>query len=121
MAFSSLVSGSSEPAALLAAVTWFQAVLLGAPATAIAIVAVAALGIAIMAGRIDLRRGATTTIGCFILFGAPAIAAGIMESLSAETVAIPVAQTKSVTLPSSPYVSNNPAFDPYAGAAMPTF
>ncbi len=62
---------------ILTAVTWLQGTLLGNVATALAVIAVGATGLMMLTGRIDWRRGATVIIGCFIVFGAAAIVAGI--------------------------------------------
>jgi type IV secretion system protein VirB2 len=73
-------STSLDPAGsnvILTAVTWLQGTLLGNVATAVAVIAVGATGLMMLTGRIDWRRGATVIVGCFILFGAAAIVAGI--------------------------------------------
>ena len=62
---------------ILSAVTWLQGTLLGNVATALAVIAVGATGLLMLTGRIDWRRGATVILGCFIVFGAAAIVAGI--------------------------------------------
>jgi type IV secretion system protein VirB2 len=73
-------STSLDPAGsnvILTAVTWLQGTLLGNVATALAVIAVGATGLMMLTGRIDWRRGATVIVGCFIVFGAAAIVAGI--------------------------------------------
>ncbi len=73
-------SASLDPAGsnvILTAVEWLQGTLLGNVATALAVIAVAATGLMMLTGRIDWRRGATVILGCFIVFGAAAIVAGI--------------------------------------------
>ncbi len=62
---------------ILNAVMWLQGTLLGNVATALAVLAVGATGLMMLTGRIDWRRGATVILGCFIVFGAAAIVAGI--------------------------------------------
>lgn len=62
---------------ILNAVTWLQGTLLGNVATGLAVIAVGATGLMMLTGRIDWRRGATVIVGCFIIFGAAAIVAGI--------------------------------------------
>jgi type IV secretion system protein VirB2 len=62
---------------ILTAVDWLQGTLLGNVATALAVIAVGATGLLMLTGRIDWRRGATVILGCFIVFGAAAIVAGI--------------------------------------------
>lgn len=64
---------------IVSAVNWLQGTLLGNVATALAVIAVGATGLLMLTGRIDWRRGATVILGCFILFGAAAIVAGIQS------------------------------------------
>lgn len=61
----------------LSAVNWAQGTLLGTFATVAAVIAVAAVGFMMLTGRINWRYGATVVLGCFILFGATSIVAGI--------------------------------------------
>ena len=87
-----------------------------------AVVAVASVGFLLLSGRIDMRRAAQVIFGCFILFGASSIAAGIMrgvggeEGESAAVAAPPQAPLPgpAATMP----VAARP-YDPYAGAAVP--
>ena len=67
---------------ILNAVTWIQGTLLGNIATALAVIAVGATGLLMLAGRIDWRRGAVVILGCFIVFGAASIVAGIRSVAS---------------------------------------
>jgi type IV secretion system protein VirB2 len=62
---------------LTSAAAWLQGALLGSVATALAVIAIATVGFLMLSGRLDWRRGVQTVIGCFILFGASSIAAGI--------------------------------------------
>lgn len=107
---------------LIESARWALELLTGTPAVVVATIAVAGFGFALLQGRIDVRRGAAVIIGIFIVFGAPAIASALMSALrpppqpsmaTVVTPAIPVVLT-------SPSGSNNPAYDPYAGAALPT-
>jgi len=50
---------------------------LGQVATAVAVIAVAAVGFMMLTGRMNWKYGATVIIGIFILFGASTIVAGI--------------------------------------------
>jgi type IV secretion system protein VirB2 len=65
----------SEP--INAALEWVQGTLLGNLATTAAVIAVAAVGFLMLTGRIEWRRGLVVVLGCFIIFGAAAIVAGI--------------------------------------------
>ena len=62
---------------ILGAVEWLQGTLLGNVATAVAVIAVAAIGFMMLTGRINWRYGATVVIGLFVLFGAGSIVGGI--------------------------------------------
>ena len=65
---------------IVAALTWLQGTLLGNVATAVAVMAVAAVGFMMLTGRLNWRFGATVIIGCFILFGAASIVGGIQSA-----------------------------------------
>jgi type IV secretory pathway VirB2 component (pilin) len=74
------MAASADPAGsgpILAAMLWLQGTLLGNVATAVAVMAVAAVGLMMLTGRLNWRLGATVILGCFILFGASAIVSGI--------------------------------------------
>lgn len=64
------------------AVRWLQGTLLGTVATVVAVIAVASVGLLMLTGRINWRYGATVILGCFILFGAASIVAGIQSTAS---------------------------------------
>ncbi|MGC1271247.1 MAG: TrbC/VirB2 family protein [Croceibacterium sp.] len=65
---------------IVAALGWLQGTLLGNVATAVAVMAVAAIGFMMLTGRMNWRFGATVIIGLFILFGAGTIVAGIQSA-----------------------------------------
>ena len=65
---------------IIAALAWLQGTLMGNVATAVAVMAVAAVGFMMLTGRLNWRMGATVIIGCFILFGASAIVSGIQSA-----------------------------------------
>lgn len=73
----------SDPAGsgvFVSAVNWLQGTLLGTVATVVAVIAVAAVGFMMLTGRINWRYGATVIVGCFVLFGAASIVAGIQST-----------------------------------------
>jgi type IV secretory pathway VirB2 component (pilin) len=63
--------------AIVNAVNWLQGTLMGTVATVVAVIAVASVGFMMLTGRINWRHGAVVILGCFILFGAASIVAGI--------------------------------------------
>jgi type IV secretion system protein VirB2 len=62
---------------IIGAVNWLQGTLMGTVATVAAVIAVAAVGFMMLTGRVNWRHGAVVVLGCFILFGAASIVAGI--------------------------------------------
>jgi type IV secretory pathway VirB2 component (pilin) len=104
--------------AILPAVEWVQGLLLGTVATSVAVIAVAATGFLMLSGRIDARRGLITIIGCFILFGAPAIARGLRAAAGDGEIAAnqPIDPPPPLLAPPTPPKPN--VFDPYAGASL---
>ena len=105
--------------AVAAAVKWVADGLLGPAATSIAILAIAAVGLAMLWGGFDLRSAGKTVLGAFILFGAPLIAYELMQSLAARDIAIPEVAQAAPAAPPPSVPKNAPANDPYAGAAVP--
>ena len=83
MAFAPLASADAatiDPegsGVIVNAVNWLQGTLLGTVATVVAVIAVAMVGFMMLTGRINWRHGAVVIVGCFILFGAASIVAGI--------------------------------------------
>ena len=65
---------------IVAALAWMQGTLLGNVATAVAVMAVAAVGFGMLTGRMNWRFGATVIIGVFIIFGAGSIVTGIQSA-----------------------------------------
>jgi type IV secretion system protein VirB2 len=65
---------------IVGAVNWLQGTLLGTIATVVAVIAVASVGFLMLTGRINWRYGATVILGCFVLFGAASIVAGIQST-----------------------------------------
>ncbi len=98
---------------------WIQGAALGSAATIVAVVAVATIAILMLSGRLELRRGITVVMGCFILFGASGIAAALTGLAGADAMAVHSPQP--VPSPSRPLTPTPPAsaYDPYAGASVP--
>lgn len=115
----------SPQGVIAAAMNWLEATLLGTVATAVAVIAVAAVGFLLLSGRIDVRRAAQVIVGCFILFGASSIAAGIMRASTDDAASPEVAPTPAPPPPVYAAPAARPPakavpYDPYAGAALPT-
>lgn len=114
----SLVDPPAE-SALVAGVEWLEATALGNAATSVAVIAVAAIGLLMLAGRLELRRGLTVVAGCFILFGAGGIAAGLTGLASNERRSMTIAEPASQPSQSRPATPLPSVYDPYAGASVP--
>ena len=117
------MNGPAGTNAIGAAVGWVQSALLGSAATIVAIVAVASIGFLMLTGHIDLRRTAQVVIGCFIIFGASTIAAGIQSFVAqagAGSGLVREAARPELAAPLMPSEPQPPAqpYDPYAGAAL---
>ena len=57
---------------------WIADTLLGSVAVGLCVLAVGFVGAMLLTGRLDWRQGMRVILGCFIIFGAPVIAAGMM-------------------------------------------
>lgn len=91
--------------------------MLGSVAVGLCTIAVAVVGLMMFEGRVPLRHGARVIIGCFVIFGAPVIAAGLMGAWQGETETIPPPDL--APDPASERAELPPAnFDPYAGASL---
>ncbi|MBO9712638.1 MAG: TrbC/VirB2 family protein [Sphingomonas sp.] len=111
--------------AIPAAAHWLQSTMLGTIATTLAVVCVAAVGLGMLNGRMDARRGITVIAGCFLVFGSTSIAAGLRsltefsdggpELIAAQASPMPIqAIFPPPQLPPPPPQVR----DPYAGAAL---
>jgi type IV secretion system protein VirB2 len=120
MTISVSLADPPESSALLAATEWLVRILLGTVATTVAIIAVAGVGFMALSGRVSVRRALTVICGCFILFGASSIAAGIQAAVQAGASAQPdVAYKAKDESPLTNLPGRPPGYDPYAGAAVP--
>jgi type IV secretory pathway VirB2 component (pilin) len=99
-------------------VRWVEGTMLGEIALGICVIAVALLGALMLTGRLPLREGARIVVGCFVLLGAPVIAAafvkggnGVSQTAEPEPPVVAQIENRRSELP--------PAnFDPYAGASL---
>jgi len=106
--------------ALPAALDWIEDLLLGPLATSVAVISVAGVGFLMLTGRFDVRRAARVVLGCFLIFGASAISAGLQSAITA------AASQSNTTPPPLPLPSpvevrgsSASAYDPYAGVTIP--
>lgn len=101
-------------------VAWVHGAALGSAAAAIAVIAVAAVGLLMLSGRLELKRGITVIIGCFILFGAGGVAVALTGIARADNAPVPQATPSPEPLSNQSRSALPPAeYDPYAGASIP--
>lgn len=85
-------------------------------AIGLCVLAIAVIGLSMLSGRLSVRNGMRIVLGCFVLLGAPVIAAALM-GLAGQGSVVSAAQAPNETsqlrapLPKSTY-------DPYAGASL---
>lgn len=113
----SLLEASGE-APMVESARWIEGLMLGEIALGLCVIAVAFMGALMLTGRLPLREGARVVVGCFVLLGAPVIAAEFVGGGGGvnNASALPAPQAL-------PTVSQRPDlppanFDPYAGASL---
>lgn len=107
---------------IASALGWIEGTVLGTVATAVAVIAFAWIGFLMLSGRIDLRRAALVIFGCFIIFGAESIAAGLHGAIFGTPHSMSDQVDVAPPTPAYPAASVQAApstYDPYAGAALP--
>ena len=82
-AFADIPADPQGSCVIIGACSWLQGTLLGTVATVAAVIAVAMVGFMMLTGRINWRHGIVVIFGCFILFGAASIVAGIRAAATA--------------------------------------
>lgn len=98
---------------------WVESAALGSSATIVGVIAVATIGLLMLSGRLDLRRGITVVLGCFILFGAGGIAAGLTGLAGTEPRPPTTAEPGPPPSQLQPTMPRPSVYDPYAGASVP--
>jgi len=105
-------------ASIAAAAQWTSGLLVGSIGTSIAVLAIAGVGLGMLQGKLSARTGLYAVLGCFVLFGAPTIAAALVDlarGSSQPFISAPQTQPPAPSPPPPPI--SNP--DPYAGASVP--
>lgn len=102
---------------LAAATELISGTLIGSVALTLCVIAIFAIGLMMLTGRLPLRQGMRVVIGCFVLLGAPAIALGL-TGLGQGTVTSEPLPPPPTEL-AEPREEMPPAqYDPYAGASL---
>lgn len=71
-----------------------------------------------LTGRLNLRRGASIVLGCFIVFGSPVIVSGIVQTTSPAAALYSTNKIRSASIEAYRPMSQPQQADPYAGAAL---
>lgn len=113
-----MVGYDQSNGSMAASLEWLTEVALGPVGTALAILAVAALGLSMLQGRFPAMRGGAAILGCFIFVSSHFIAAGILNASSTD---VDFGHGALLTEPPSYIapVSQPVPYDPYAGASVP--
>lgn len=100
---------------------WLTSMLTGSVAISLAVLAIAGVGYSLLNGTLQVRRGAMAVLGCFILFGAGAVAKSLMgiDDVQTITSSQPI-DMEMFLAPSAPLPTQKSPSpkDPYAGAAL---
>lgn len=113
MTSAAITAGSQS--AFADAIDWINGLLLGSLAVGLCVIAVALVGMFMLSGRLPVRQGMRVILGCFILLGAPLIAAGLAGAWHSETSSPPPPLIAQEQRPQDPPPAD---FDPYAGASL---
>ncbi|MDJ0642611.1 MAG: TrbC/VirB2 family protein [Erythrobacter sp.] len=106
-----------EASPIASSLEWINGVLFGQIAVGLCVLAVAFVGMQMLTGRWRLRLGFRAVLGCFVLLGAPIIAAGLMGGLEDRPTTLVIAAPDVPEV--SPREELEPAeYDPYAGASL---
>jgi len=119
MATASSLFDAPASAPFAAASDWITGTLMGSLAVILCVIAVAFVGLLMISGRLAIRDAARVVIGCFVLLGAPVLAAGLRGVADEAVVVVP---QSSLNLPSPPEATPRApsTYDPYAGASLRT-
>ena len=118
VAAASLFDNPVQPV-LGAASAWTQGVLGGTLATSLCVIAVAFLGLLLLAGRLGLRRGVEVVLGCFLLLGAGLVATQLQQ-LAGNAAGTASRGGEQIIISDTPPTPPPPPanYDPYAGASL---
>jgi type IV secretion system protein VirB2 len=111
-------AGGSAP--MMQSVQWIEHVMLGEIALGLCVIAVAFLGALMLTGRLPLRDGGRIVAGCFLVLGAPLIAAEFVDNRGELNVASTPPPPTPVNVPIESTRPDLPPanYDPYAGASL---
>jgi type IV secretory pathway VirB2 component (pilin) len=118
VAASSLFDRPAQPI-LGAASEWTQGVLAGSLATSLCVIAIAILGLLLLAGRLRVGRSVEVVLGSFLLLGAGLLASQLQQ-LAGSVAGADASGREQIIVPETPSPPPPPPanYDPYAGASL---
>lgn len=116
--YSKWVGFQMKPTAgFLDAVRWIEDLMIGPVAALVATVGIAVIGLLFLNGTVHWNRAAKALLGCFVIFGAPSISAGLLNPVGT------IFSTSHIQNDTAEFLGPPPRppeqYDPYAGAALP--
>lgn len=100
-----------------AGANWLVTLMTGSLALGLCVLAIAVVGLLMLGGRLPVSDGFRVVLGCFVLLGAPAIAAAFVTA--GQEVSQAPASSGPAHQPADSREDLPPsAFDPYAGASL---
>jgi type IV secretory pathway VirB2 component (pilin) len=119
VAAASLFDSPVQPV-LGAASDWTLGVLGGTLATSLCVIAIAILGLLLLAGRLRIRRGMEVVLGCFLLLGAGFMAAQFQQLAEGSAGTAGDGNEQIISPEATPTPPAPANYDPYAGASLRT-
>lgn len=100
-----------------AGASWLVSLMTGSLALGLCVLAIAIIGLLMLDGRLPVRDGLRVVLGCFVLLGAPVIAAAFVTA--GQDISQTLGSQEPPRQPANPREDLPPsAFDPYAGASL---
>lgn len=113
----------TEGSAISSASEWIVSLTSGSLAVSLAVLAIAGIGFGMLAGYIDFRRAGRAALGCFLVFGASAIATHLLDigknRAGRANVGADIFRPSIPPLTKTGNSDPSTNYDPYAGAALP--
>lgn len=103
--------------AVVGGANWLVSLVTGSLALGLCVVAIALVGLLMLGGRLPIRDGLRVVLGCFVLLGAPVVAAAFVTAGQEVSEApVPPEPPRQLSDPRGDLPPS--AFDPYAGASL---
>lgn len=108
---------ASSGTSMVKSAGWVEGVLLGDIALGLCVIAVAFIGALMLTGRVPLRVGMRVVLGCFMLLGAPVVAAGLLK-IGGNSSPLPLSGVRTLGQAAPRAELPQTTFNPYAQASV---